>query len=215
MRLGPGGEARPNVLLPWYQSRYRSGSGFDLFDSLLQYDPARRCTAKEALAHPWFTKEEPVPTRNAFASLPAAGASTYPSRRLHSDTTDPVMAVDPSQVAVPPPFANAAAGGTAMPLPGPPAPAPAPASGGSLPNSVGASHSHSHSVGLGSGSGIGTGGATQGGGGTAGGTGAGGTGVGGSSTAQSGRGGMVATAAANATAQAQAQAQQNKRARLG
>ncbi|CAO1629306.1 unnamed protein product [Parajaminaea phylloscopi] len=183
MRLGV--DQRPNVLLQWYHSRSRSTAGFDLFESLLQYDPGKRMTAEEALKHAWF-REDPVPTRNAFSSLAGTNVA-YPSRRLHSDTTDPVMAVDPSQVAGPPPFAAAtAAGGTAMPLPGPSAPAPAPPSGGSLPNSVGASHSLA-SVGAGL---LGT--------------------SGGPVPPQSGRGGMVATAAANATAQAQAQAQQQQ-----
>lgn len=179
MRLGV--ENHPNVLLPWYQSRYRFNAGFDLFENLLQYDPARRTTAGQALEHPWF-KEDPMPTKNAFATL--GGKDTYPTRRLHSDTTDPILAVDPSQAVAPAAaFAGAgsglAASGAAVPLPGPPAPAPAPPSGGSLPNSVGASLPMSSLL----------------------------PGVAGGQANPSGRGGMVATAAANATAQAQAQAQ--------
>lgn len=145
-------------------------------------------TAERALEHAWF-KEEPVPTRNAFASLPM-GVSIYPPRRLHSDTTDPVLNVDPSQVA--PALISSGGGGlgggTSMAFPGPPAPAPAPASGGSLPNSVGPSgylNSVSGGVGIGHLGGM--------------------AGMGQSSSA-TGRGGMVATAAANA---------QNKRAKLG
>lgn len=112
MRLGS--DSRPNKLSAWYQGFYRSNSGFSLFESLLQYDPLRRLTAKEALDHPWFHQEEPLPTRNAFDSL-TRGQSIYPSRRLHSDTTDPVMAVDPSQVVVPAPFVSAVASGVAAP----------------------------------------------------------------------------------------------------
>lgn len=42
----------------------------------------------------------------------------YPSRRLHSDTTDPVMAVDPSRVVVPENFRSAVASGVAPPAGG-------------------------------------------------------------------------------------------------
>ncbi|CAO1620905.1 unnamed protein product [Sympodiomycopsis kandeliae] len=90
-------DTHQNVLYNWYTSRFRSSAGFSLLQSLLQYDPLQRKSAKEALEDEWF-KEEPVPTRNVFASLPN-GTSIYPQRRLHSDTTDPVMAVDPVQVA--------------------------------------------------------------------------------------------------------------------
>lgn len=94
-----GGAQHPNVLRQWYHTRYRSSAGFDLLEMLLQYDPNKRPTAKQALEHPWF-QEDPIPTRNAFSSLPDP-TGTYPSRRLHSDKTDPVMAVDPALVAAP------------------------------------------------------------------------------------------------------------------
>ncbi|PWN23182.1 kinase-like protein [Microstroma glucosiphilum] len=187
MRFGPD-DGHSSKLSNWFASRSRPPHGASLFERLLMYDPGKRVTAERALEHAWF-KEEPVPTRNAFASLPL-GVSIYPPRRLHSDTTDPVLNVDPSQVA--PALINSGGGGlgggTSMAFPGPAAPAPAPASGGSLPNSVGPSgylNSVSGGVGIGHLGGI--------------------AGLGQSSSA-TGRGGMVATAAANA---------QNKRAKLG
>jgi cyclin-dependent kinase 8/11 len=55
----------------------------------LQYDPAKRVSAKEALEHAWF-QTEPFPTANAFASLPN-GDTIYPSRKLIKDESDPKM----------------------------------------------------------------------------------------------------------------------------
>jgi serine/threonine protein kinase len=61
-----------------------------LFEALLQYDPIKRLSAKEALDHPYFLEREPTPTANAFASLPN-GATIYPARKLIKDESDPKM----------------------------------------------------------------------------------------------------------------------------
>lgn len=82
----------PNVLYSWYEQRANSSSGFDLFDALLQYDPNKRISAKDALMHPWFQENEPLPTINAFASLPN-GNTIYPARRLIKDESDPKMVI--------------------------------------------------------------------------------------------------------------------------
>jgi serine/threonine protein kinase len=80
----------PNNLYSWYSTRARNSSGFDLFEALLQYDPIKRLSAKEALHHPYFREREPLPTANAFASLPN-GNTIYPARKLIKDESDPKM----------------------------------------------------------------------------------------------------------------------------
>ncbi|KAK0545293.1 cyclin-dependent protein kinase [Tilletia horrida] len=74
----------------WYAHRAKSRAGLALFEALLQYDPANRLTAAQALEHPWFTTEDPPPTLDAFATLPNP-RSTYPSRRVVHDESDPKM----------------------------------------------------------------------------------------------------------------------------
>lgn len=76
----------PKTLFQWFTSRARTSSGYDLFDRLLQYDPEKRLTATEALQHEWFS-EEPLPTRNAFASCSAQSAP-YPPRKVHASEPD-------------------------------------------------------------------------------------------------------------------------------
>jgi serine/threonine protein kinase len=101
-----------NNLFNWYSTRARGPSGFELFDSLLQYDPAKRVSAKEALDHPWF-QTEPMPTANAFASLPN-GDTIYPTRKLIKDESDPKM-----MPAIPSTMAQVAGGGgTSNVIPG-------------------------------------------------------------------------------------------------
>lgn len=79
-------EPAPKSLYGWYTSRTQYTSGYDLFDKLLQYDPERRISAVDALNHNWF-HEEPLPTMNAFASLPNGGA-TYPRRKVTPPESD-------------------------------------------------------------------------------------------------------------------------------
>lgn len=47
----------PNPLPNWYSSRSGSTQGYDLLCKLFEWDPAKRITAREALAHPWFLEE--------------------------------------------------------------------------------------------------------------------------------------------------------------
>ncbi|KZT04659.1 kinase-like protein [Laetiporus sulphureus 93-53] len=81
-----------NRLSEWCQSRIRSPAGVDLLRELFAYDPDNRLSAKEALRHKWF-QEDPVPTHNAFASVPN---SQYPPKRriTHDDA--------PSMIPLPP-----------------------------------------------------------------------------------------------------------------
>ncbi|CDO76791.1 hypothetical protein BN946_scf184978.g20 [Trametes cinnabarina] len=78
-----------NRLSEWCQSRIRS-HGADLLAHLFAYDPDKRLTAAEALQHRWF-QEEPRPTRNAFASLPAH--QIPPHRRITQDDAPSMMPV--------------------------------------------------------------------------------------------------------------------------
>ncbi|TKY84718.1 hypothetical protein EX895_005798 [Sporisorium graminicola] len=80
----------PKTLSRWYGTRNKTDEGYELFDSLLQYDPEQRLTANQALKHAWFVEQDPKPTANAFASL-SKPTATYPNRRVIQDDMDPKM----------------------------------------------------------------------------------------------------------------------------
>ena len=71
------GDAIPKTLYQWYTNRAGTSAGYDLLDKLLQYDPARRCTAAQALQHPWFA-EEPLPTAKYVNEADAAHLQRLP-----------------------------------------------------------------------------------------------------------------------------------------
>ena len=47
----------PTPLPSWYGTRSNSSKGYDLLCKLFEWDPAKRLTAREALAHPWFQED--------------------------------------------------------------------------------------------------------------------------------------------------------------
>jgi len=57
--------------------------GFDLLAKLLEYDPEKRLTAKEALQHPYFHTGEKV-SANCFEGM----TTQYPHRRVSQDDND-------------------------------------------------------------------------------------------------------------------------------
>ena len=87
---------RPSGLEAWYYNTLKSAgynealpvghpgpNGFDLLSKLLEYDPEKRITAKNALQHPYFQDGEKVPA-NCFEGLP----SLYPVRRVSTDDNE-------------------------------------------------------------------------------------------------------------------------------
>lgn len=50
-----------NNLKKWYESKSQSVNGFNLLQSMFNYDPKQRITAKDALKHAYFHIEEPSP----------------------------------------------------------------------------------------------------------------------------------------------------------
>lgn len=88
--------SRPPGLEAWYQNCLKNGGyssnssagspgadGFDLLSRLLEYDPTRRITAKEALEHPYFKNGSSV-TANCFEGF----EGKYPRRRVTQEDHD-------------------------------------------------------------------------------------------------------------------------------
>lgn len=87
---------KPSDLQHWYNTCLKSAGysststagtpgqeGFDLLSRLLEYDPTKRLTAKEALQHPYFSTGSPV-TANCFEGY----EGKYPGRRVSQDDND-------------------------------------------------------------------------------------------------------------------------------
>ncbi|EAU35835.1 meiotic mRNA stability protein kinase UME5 [Aspergillus terreus NIH2624] len=87
---------RSSNLENWYQSCLKNGGysanssagtpgadGFDLLSRLLEYDPTKRITAREALEHPYFKNGGPI-SANCFEGF----EGKYPHRRVTQDDND-------------------------------------------------------------------------------------------------------------------------------
>ncbi|KAL2004343.1 hypothetical protein VTN02DRAFT_3137 [Thermoascus thermophilus] len=87
---------KPSNLEGWYQTCLKTGGyspnssagtpgadGFDLLSRLLEYDPTKRITAREALEHPYFKNGDPI-SANCFESY----EGRYPHRRVTQDDND-------------------------------------------------------------------------------------------------------------------------------
>lgn len=59
-------------------------SGYSLLTSLLEYDPAQRITASDALSHPYFTDQLPKVSQNVFSGQ----KFEYPARRISNEDVD-------------------------------------------------------------------------------------------------------------------------------
>jgi cyclin-dependent kinase 8/11 len=55
LQSGPYTTSTP--LPQWYHQRSGDTTGYDLLCRLFEWDPAKRITARECLAHPWFAEE--------------------------------------------------------------------------------------------------------------------------------------------------------------
>ncbi len=91
------GSGKPSGLEAWYWNTlkitdyeeshpggYPGKLGLDLLSKLLEYDPAKRLTAQEALQHPYFTAKGEKLTANCFEGL----ATQYPHRKVSQDDND-------------------------------------------------------------------------------------------------------------------------------
>jgi cyclin-dependent kinase 8/11 len=83
-------------------------AAFDLLSRMLEYDPAKRITAAQALEHEYF-RTDPVPGRNALIpGQPGEKVVSYPARPVDGFTDfDGVSAPAPSQL---PPSSNTMSG---------------------------------------------------------------------------------------------------------
>ena len=88
---------RPAGLETWYTNTLKSAGyseaqpagdpgaqGFDLLSKLLEYNPDKRLTAKDALQHPYFSANGEKVSTNCFEGL----TIQYPARRVSSDDND-------------------------------------------------------------------------------------------------------------------------------
>lgn len=83
--LVPDGPTLENEQPPRSGLPKRSDPAGDLLFSMLQYDPAKRITAAQALEHPYF-KSGPQPSANAFVGPAGERAGPYPERHISSAT---------------------------------------------------------------------------------------------------------------------------------
>ena len=94
-RTGNGG--KPPSLETWYNTTLKTSSyppspasatpgadGFSLLSGLLEYDPAKRLTAREALQHPYFAQGDIGNRANCFDGI----KTEYPHRRVSQDDND-------------------------------------------------------------------------------------------------------------------------------
>lgn len=86
--LAQGPYPTTSPLPTWYANRSGSSNGFDLLTKLFEWDPAKRITARESLAHPWFQEEGGCAAESVFEG----SSLNYPHRRItHEDNGDPKM----------------------------------------------------------------------------------------------------------------------------
>jgi serine/threonine protein kinase len=63
-----------------------SDNGLLLLEELLDFNPDKRLTAKQAISHEFF-KEYPIPSRNSFIAV-TGEIFNYPSRKITFEDTD-------------------------------------------------------------------------------------------------------------------------------
>ncbi|KAK4685730.1 hypothetical protein P7C73_g4412, partial [Tremellales sp. Uapishka_1] len=86
----------PTPLPSWYSNKSPSQAGYNLMTKLFEWDPAKRLTAKEALAHPWFNEDGGVAASSVFEG----STISYPTRRVtHEDNGDSKMGSLPPTLA--------------------------------------------------------------------------------------------------------------------
>lgn len=96
-RLPPTESGRSPGLEAWYWNTLRTSGyeaslaagtpglqGLDLLSKLVEYDPTKRLTAKDALEHPYFSANGEQVTANCFEGM----STQYPHRRVSQDDND-------------------------------------------------------------------------------------------------------------------------------